>query len=229
MSTKDEIHVHESERKVYYKTARKEYLTDQIIDLEWEAFDQVENEGGRAQCQDDWDTFFVMRKSQYMTWTVELLESYREDLRKAKAIGWNLMTEKYGRMMEDTDPEKYASMERYFPKIAVDKKVIIEEIIKIQVRWMEEFTEKYPYLAANSRSVYTFQDEYNSTSFETYLRGELSTYSDQTLKLYGGLIVEYLREEKNLTTDIMTNIVNLYGYEKLRDAEKFLKKSSFEK
>ena len=93
---------------------------------------------------------------------------------------------------------------------------------------MEEFVEKYPYLATNSRSVYTFQDDCNSTSFETYLRGELSSYSDQTLKLYGGLVVEYLREEKNLTTDIMTNIVNLYGYKKLRDAEKFLKKSSFE-
>ena len=52
-------------------------VVDQIVKMEWEAFDHVKNEGGRASCQDDWDTFSIMRKSQYFTWTDEMLTEYR--------------------------------------------------------------------------------------------------------------------------------------------------------
>ena len=41
----------------------KETLVEKIVNLEWEAFDQVDNEGGRADCQDDFQTFSIMRKS----------------------------------------------------------------------------------------------------------------------------------------------------------------------
>ena len=41
-----------------------------------EAFDKVENQGGRASCQDDYETFSIMRKSQYMLWSREMLESF---------------------------------------------------------------------------------------------------------------------------------------------------------
>ncbi|MBQ8166292.1 MAG: DUF4125 family protein, partial [Lachnospiraceae bacterium] len=47
-----------------------------IVKLEWEMFDKVKNEGGRADCQDDWNTFSIMRKSQYMAWSDALCESY---------------------------------------------------------------------------------------------------------------------------------------------------------
>ncbi|MCD7806960.1 MAG: DUF4125 family protein, partial [Lachnospiraceae bacterium] len=33
-----------------------EQLVNQIVQLEWAAFDAVQNEGGRASCQDDWNT-----------------------------------------------------------------------------------------------------------------------------------------------------------------------------
>ena len=45
-----------------------EELIEKIVMLEWKAFDKVENQGGRASCQDDWSTFSIMRKSQYMLW-----------------------------------------------------------------------------------------------------------------------------------------------------------------
>ncbi len=52
-------------------------------------FDKVENEGGRASCQDNWDTFSKMRRSQYMAWPLPLLESWKSDLVRANEEGRN--------------------------------------------------------------------------------------------------------------------------------------------
>ena len=200
----------------------KENLVEKLVELEWENFDQVKNEGGRADCQDDWDTFSIMRTSQYLTWTDEMLQSYIDDFEVAMARGWNLITEKYGRMMESTAPSRFEEIKNQFPHLPEEKKNIIEEIVKIQVAWMEEFASQYPYMAGNSRDIHTSEDTCFSTSFETYLRGEMRTYSDKTLDLYGRFIVSYLQEGKNLTKDIMTNTALLYGYESLERAEELL-------
>jgi len=82
-------------------------IIEKIVELEWKQFDKVKNEGGRASCQDDYKTFSIMRKSQYLTWPDELLESFYNDLLVAENKGWNLIMEKYARMMESTMPEKY--------------------------------------------------------------------------------------------------------------------------
>ena len=197
-------------------------LVDKLVRLEWENFDQVKNEGGRADCQDDWGTFSIMRTSQYLTWTEDMLQSYIQDFEEAMAKGWNLITEKYGRMMESTAPDRFNEIKEQFPYLAEEKKAIIDEIVKIQVTWMEDFAAEYPYMAGNSRVIHTSEDTPFSTSFETYLRGEMRTYSDQTLDLYGRFIVSYLQAGKNLTKDIMTNTALLYGYDSLEKAEELL-------
>lgn len=197
-------------------------LINELVSLEWEAFDQVKNEGGRAGCQDDWNTFSIMRKSQYETWKPEMLKSYIHDFHKANERGWNLVTEKYGRMMETTTPLKYAKIAATLPEIPEEKKEIIEEIIKIQVDWMEDFARRYPKSAGNARSIHTSEDNPLNTSYETYLRGELSTYSDQTLDLYGRFIAELFRDEKNLAEMTMRNTARFYGYESMEDLEKKL-------
>lgn len=203
--------------------SNKQKLVEKLVKLEWQNFDKVKNEGGRADCQDDWGTFSIMRTSQYMTWTEEMLLSYIQDFEEAMAKGWNLITEKYGRMMESTAPAGFEEIKDQFPYLAEEKKMIIDEIVKIQVSWMEEFASRYPYMAGNSRVIHTYEDTPFSTSFETYLRGEMRTYSDRTLDLYGRFIVSYLQEGKNLTKDIMTNTALLYGYESLEKAEELLK------
>lgn len=207
-----------------YTAKQKEALVEQLVKLEWQNFDKVKNEGGRADCQDDWGTFSIMRTSQYLTWTEEMLQSYIQDFEAAMAKGWNLITEKYGRMMESTAPERFNEIKDQFPVLPEEKKAIIEEIVKIQVAWMEDFACNYPYMAGNSRVIHTSEDTLFSTSFETYLRGELGTYSDRTLDLYGRFIVSYLQAGKNLTKDIMTNTALLYGYESLEKAEELLAK-----
>ncbi len=201
-----------------FKTA----LVNELVSLEWEAFDKVDNEGGRADCQDDWNTFSIMRKSQYYTWTDDMLKSYIGDFHRANDRGWNLITEKYGRMMESTAPLRYAQIRESLPKLPDVKKEIIEEIVKIQVGWMEEFAARYPKAAQNARSIHTAEDTPFNTSYETYLRGEISTYSDETLDLYGRFIARLCREDENLAKMIMTNTALLYGYGSLDELEEKL-------
>lgn len=198
---------------------KKETMITTLIALEWEAFDQVKNEGGRTDCQDDWNTFSLMRKSQYLAWNEELLASYIQDFQEANARGWNLITEKYGRMMKSTAPQRYAEIEQDLPAISEDKAKIMEEIVKLQVGWMEEFASRYPKAAGNARSIHTSEDNVYNTSYETYLRGELGTYSDRTLELYGRFVVVLYQAGQNLAEIIMRNTAALYGYTSLEDLE----------
>ena len=96
----------------------------------------------------------------------------------------------------------------------------MEEIIKIQVGWMEVFAAQYPGMAQNARRIHTSEDMPWDTSYETYLRGEIGTYSDTMLKLYGQFIVSYARQGKNLAFAIMEETVKMYGYTNLEEAAK---------
>lgn len=198
----------------------REALAEDIARLEFEAFDKVQNEGGRASCQNDWFTFSIMRKSQYLTWDRTMLLQYLYDFYREYERGHNLITEKYGRMMESTAPERYEEIKKHFPELTEEKKNIIRQICELQVQWMEEFAAKYPGLANQARSIHTYEDDPFNTSYETYLRGELGTYSDKMLELYGRYIVKYARESGNPVFDIMGNSVRMYGYQDLEEAEK---------
>lgn len=200
----------------------REILIDEIVKMEWKAFDKVKNEGGRADCQDDWETFSIMRKSQYMTWNEELLASWHQDLMEAEEADVNLITYKYGYMMESTAPDRFAEIKNNMPEISLEKRQIINQITAIQVGWMEEFAAEYPRLAGNARSIHTSEDNRYNTSAETYLRGELMTYSDRTLILYGRFIAALASAGKNLNRLTMENTVKLYGYETLEDAERVI-------
>ncbi len=194
-------------------------IVDKIIELEWKQFDKVKNEGGRADCQDNFPTFSIMRKSQYLTWSDDLLNSYYQDLLSAEEKSWNLITEKYARMMESTNPDKYRQLEKSLPVISSKRKTIQEEIIQIQVNWMEEFAKQFPKMAGNARAIRTSQDTPYDTSYETYLRGEISTYSRNTFVLYCSFIISLMINNENLAKKIMENTARLYGYQSLDDAE----------
>lgn len=207
-------------RRGQFYMESKEELVDAIVKLEWKAFDKVQNVGGRAGCQDDWETFEIMRKSQYLTWNMDMLVQYCLDFEAADSAGRNLISEKYARMMESTVPEEYKAIEKELPVIPEEKKAIMETIISIQVQWMEEFAAEYPGLAKNARIIHTSEDKPWDTSYETYLRGEIGTYSDVMLTLYGRFIVEISKKEQNLAKMIMINTVKMYGYDSLEEAHK---------
>ncbi|MCR5736284.1 MAG: DUF4125 family protein [Eubacterium sp.] len=190
----------------------KEQLIEKLIELEYEAFDKTRNVGGRAACQNDWPTFYIMRKSQYLTWNEEMLESFLSDFEEANARGWNLITEKYARMMKSTNPAEYDQIKEILPVQSEWQKNVIEQIVEIQVGWMEEFSKEHPNISSRARVIHTSEDQMDDTSYETYLRGEIGTYSEETLAKYAAFIVGLAKEKKNLAEMIMQNTIELYGY-----------------
>lgn len=194
----------EEDIKEFRKKQREDRITHLVV-LEWNAFDKARNVDGRAACQDDWDTFQLMRRSQYMTWTDEMLQSFTADFKAANACGRNLIAEKYGWMMEPTSPEEFAEIKSLLPETPLEKRKIVDEIVKIQVAWMEDLETEQPDAASRMRSIHTSTDTPYNTSYETYLRGELLTYSDQTLMLYGRFIAELASNGENLAKITIAN------------------------
>lgn len=190
-----------------------------IVDEEWRQFQQVQNEGGRASCQDDRDTFVLMRTSQFTPWAEEVLASYQQDLKRAGEEGWNLLTEKYARMMEHTAPQQYARLADRLPERSAERLQLQELLISIMMRWTREVERRCPHLMGRGRNLSSEQDGPWNVSSETYLRGELGTYSDETLRLYAQMVLELLSQGKNLVEQNMTCMARGYGYQGLEDAE----------
>lgn len=201
-----------------------EQLVQKIIEVEWNQFQRVKNEGGRASCQDDWNTFQIMRESQFINWPLEILESYAKDLMTAMDNNWNLIFEKYTRMMKSTAPEKYKELEHILPPLSEERIHRMEKTISIQTKWLEEFAAKYPNLMNQARYIHTYEDSEYETSAETYLRGELASYSEETEKLYDAFVEKLLAEGKNIVEMTYDHMVKAYGYKSIEDAEAKIQK-----
>ena len=160
-------------------------LVADILDLEWDMFQEVRGLDGPAPCQQDRRTFEIMRSSQVLSWNQETAESYLDDLQRARAGDRNLMTEKYARMMESTSPCECRGVGAVLPALDEPTGRLVERLGGLSVRWMEEAAAKYPHVCARGRPIRASEDGRFTTSFETYNRAELATYSRKTLQLSG--------------------------------------------
>lgn len=195
-------------------------IIEEIIKTEWNQFQKVQNQGGRAGCQDDWPQFYIMRSSQFLTWPSELLRSYLSDLKEAVASDSNLIFHKYAYMMEVTDPEGYGKISHVLPKITPSRRIQMENTVQIQVKWAEEFAAKYPHFAGKGRPVRQCDAPCGYTSIETYQRGELYSYGSKTQDLYCVFINECEQTHRNLTYEVREHMAKMYGYASLEDAER---------
>ena len=195
-------------------------VAESVVEREWAQFARVPNEGGPAACQDDRSTFHQMRLSQFLTWPTDLLRSYAADLDEATASGRNLLTEKYARMMASTEPDRYArEIAPRLPPLDERRVSLQEQVVTTQVTWAVDFCARFPRLGRAMRTLRTEQDTLVSTSFETYLRGELGSYSDRTLDGYARLVEETAATGGNLTEQTLRWTVLLVGYADLAEAE----------
>ena len=67
-------------------------LIAQVVAQEWAMFNDVQNQGGRASCQNNPKEFEIMRSSQLKTWSDDVLKSYLNDLTTAAYMGRNMLT-----------------------------------------------------------------------------------------------------------------------------------------
>ncbi len=205
------------------KAVQNNEKISKIIEIEWNMFQNVNNIGGRASCQDDRETFVIMRRSQFENWPEELLSAYLDYIENAQRTERNLIAEKYGRMMRYTEPGYYEENIRpYIPALPAHSEQMIEEIIEIIVPWEKDFAAKYPKLGKASRPVTAEGDASGFTSMETYARGELGTYSAELLSLYLAYMKKLKAEGKSISVMDREVMSRLYGYDSIEEAENSL-------
>jgi hypothetical protein len=200
-----------------------EEIIAKIIAIEWKMFQNVPNIGGTAPCQEERQTFEIMRLSQAASWSEAALESYLDDLMEAQRQQRNLMTEKYARMMQSTSPAEYARIEHLVPLVSAEALSLIEKIALIVLDWEEELFRKYPLVLRQGRPIRSSSDTLFVTSLETYLKGELATYSLKTLKLYYEHLVKEQYESINGSEITLAQTIKQYGFQSLEEANEKLK------
>ena len=202
-----------------------EDIIESIIQMEWEFFGKVENEGGRASCQDDWNTFSKMRRSQYMAWPEPLLESWKADLVRAGEEGRNPLTEKYGYMMCISDPEANKETARRLPPVPPEKREAARRIVDRLIPQNETFRAKYPRVSGRGRPLKTSEESAAGwTSIETYELGELWTYSQKTLELFEVNLDTFKKEGRSYPETVVEYGLRLRGFKGLEEAEAILAK-----
>lgn len=194
----------------------KDPLIAAIIGAEWQMFDKVQNEGGRAACQNDARTFAIMRYSQFAPLPQDVLESYRDDLAAAAREGRNLLAEKYAYMMEYTDPATFdRTLRDHLPAVSAYKQELCAHIANRLIRDEQQFAALYPALHAQGRPTEGAQAD--DVSVHVYALGELKTYSERTLERYDAWLRAH--PEENISVSVHRVMVQLYGYDSLEAAE----------
>ena len=148
-----------------------------------------------------------------------MLASYRQDLMHAEETGHNLLSEKYGYMMQSTFPGEYERIRELLPPVSAEKEQLVEQILEIELRQTKEFRQMYPNLGKRGRPLTTAEDA-GGTSVETYTRGELTTYSEQTLELYLNHLQKLEQNKVLFPMIVMKATVRANGYFSLDEAEK---------
>ena len=199
-------------------------IAEDILNREWNLFQQVQNVGGRASCQEDERTFRIMRAAQFEAWNEAMLASYRQDLIQAEEAGRNPLSEKYGYMMRSTHPQEYEQIQDLLPPVSPEKERLVEEILAIEISQTAKFRAMYPNLGRRGRPLTTAEDHDAVTSVETYTRGELQTYSERTLELYLNHLRKLEQNKVLFPLIVMKATVRANGYFSLDEAEKVFRR-----
>ena len=198
-------------RKITMQDKRE--LVTKIIQGEWEMFRAVNDQAdtdpltrNRPSCRDYPEEFRLHRTSKLLAWSKATLESYLEDITRARENGINLMTYKYARMdnlipCENTSP-------------------FIDLITAALMGWQKQFIDAYPAIMTGARGLKGPKPGTDWASFENYLRCELETYSEKTLGLLLADIDTMRAEGKSMSEEIYTYLVQEKGYKSLDDAER---------
>jgi len=177
-----------------------EELLRDIVSIELRMFLTVQT-ADPATCQEQPETFKLMRRAGFHVLSAETLEAYLQDLQDALDEDRNLVTLKYARIDE------------LIP--CLNNNPAIGKIVEIEEHWFKELEQKYP-LTFRSRAEF---------AAGTYLRSELETYSDRTLEFYLRDLTRAIDEGRNLTAERYTYLFKQLGYNSIDDMEHERKKA----
>lgn len=180
----------------------KEETIEAILADELEMFLSVNSREPSA-CQENPAGFRFYRGAVFSTWSMDALESYRDDVQQAKTDGKNLITLKYARMENLIAP--------------LNENELIDKIVAAEIAWIKDVTERYPNVHSRMRPVEKDSDE--NTSVRTYLRCELETYSDRTLEFYYQNQQSCQKDGINLAEQMCSKMVKGAGFTSLDEAE----------
>jgi hypothetical protein len=186
----------------------KDNIIEAILEIELQMFLTV-NPTPTSNCQESPEGFKRHRRAQFHPWSLETLASYLEDLRDARATGKNLMRQKYARMQGLLPPAERDS--------------VLEEIVRLKMDWQRAMFRDYPAVMSGARPLTDEETRAQMTSFETYARGELETYSGRTLGLLHRDLQELQAGGESLSERVYDHLVRASGYASLEEAEKKLK------
>lgn len=194
-------------------------IIDKLIKLEWKMFSSVNEGGPKADCQEDPDTFYGMRYGQFSAWSDEAVNCYLADVEKATSEGRNLAMEKYIHMMKTTQPSQYDILVKRCVYPSPEAVELAQKITDKLIAQTEVLHKEFPYVSGSGRPLYSTADFRGFISVETYQKGELFTYSLDTLKALWAHLCALEAEGKSLARNILENSVMHYGYKCLEDAE----------
>ena len=93
--------------------------------------------------------------------------------------------------------------------------------MQLQLAWQRAMFRDYPAVMGGARPL--ADDRERMTSFESYTRGELETYSPRTLGLLRRDLLAMHARGESLSEEIYGHLVRALGYASLEDAEQKLK------
>ncbi len=179
-------------------------IMEVILDLELEMFVSVPSDGV-SPCQQNPEAFKIHRSLQFSVWSAGTLSHYMADLQHAKQNGENLMT------------RKYAYIQGLIPQWNTNP--LIDTIIRIKMDWQADMMRRFPAIMGKARPLESASDGQWMTSFETYTRGELETYSDATLTSLYADIQTMLAQGINASERIYRLQAEQSGFSSLEAAE----------
>jgi hypothetical protein len=186
----------------------KERIIEAILDIELQMFLTV-NPVATSGCQEYPESFKLHRRAQFHPWSEEALGSYLDDLHAAEEHGDNLMRRKYARMQGLLPPAESGP--------------VLEDIVRLKMDWQRAMFLDYPAVMSGARPLTDEGAQAQMTSFETYARGELETYSERTLGLLHRDLLAMQAGGESLSEKVYDYLVRASGYASLAEAEKRLR------
>ena len=186
----------------------KEILITDVVSNEWEMFTNTNNIGRRSSCQDQKGNFIASRAAYWNMFDEQVLSSYLNDLSNAKSNKINLAAQKYGYMMESTDPDYFKTIKHLLVPVSDKKLKLVDSIMLIYMKWEESLISSS--LDNKNRVLYKQYDSKYNTSVETYMKGELTSYSEETLSL---ILAQFLKNVSDGENPVKNYLLTLKNYD----------------